>query len=142
MYERDDFGLDGKVAIVTGGGSRDEGIGNGRAATLLMARAGAKVLIVDTELSAAEATVDMIADEGGEASAFAADVTANDDCAAMVAAAVERYGRVDVLDNNVGISSRASVVEESEEKWNQVMEVNVTSMSARHDVSACVRQID
>ena len=128
MYERSDFGLDGKVAIVTGGGSRDEGIGNGRAAAILMARAGARLLIADAHADAAEATVAMIRDEAGEASAFAGDVTAEADCQAMVQTALDRYGRLDVLDNNVGISSRATVVEESPEKWDEVMQVNVTAM--------------
>ncbi len=140
MYEREDFGLDGKVAIVTGGGSRNEGIGNGRAAAVLLARAGARVLVADAMIEAAEATVKMIRVEGGVASAFSADVTASESCRAMVAAAVERFGRLDVLDNNVGISSRATVVEESEQKWQELMTVNVTSMflSAKHAVPAMI----
>ena len=60
----DGLGLDGKVAIVTGGGAADDGIGNGRAAAILLARAGARVLIVDLDLERAERTVAMIADEG------------------------------------------------------------------------------
>src|SRR5436189_842845 len=105
------LGLAGKVAIVTGGGALDDGIGNGRAAAILLARAGARVLVVDLERSRAERTVAMIADEGGTASAFVADVTDEPQAKAMVAAALEQFGRIDCLDNNVGIGGRGSVVD-------------------------------
>src|SRR5246127_4531097 len=108
---RDDpFGLNGKVAIVTGGGALDDGIGNGRAAAILLARAGARVLVVDLERERAERTVAMIAAEGGSAEAFAADVTDEGQVSAMVATTVERLGRLDCLDNNVGIGGRGSVI--------------------------------
>ncbi len=122
------LGLDGKVAIVAGGGARGDGIGNGRAAAILLARAGVRVFVVDREEVLAARTVDMIAAEGGEAAAHGADLTQEDQCAAMVAAAVERFGRLDILDNNVGIGSAASVVDESRDKWEQVMRVNVEVM--------------
>src|SRR2546428_11283199 len=95
--------LAGKVAIVTGAGSRAAGIGNGRAAAILFAREGARVLVVDRSRAAAEATLKMILGEGGKAAVFDADVTRADDCAAMVDDAVRRWGRLDILDNNVGI---------------------------------------
>src|ERR1700688_4431767 len=66
----DDLGLSGKVAIVTGGGAPDDGIGNGRAAAILLARAGARVLVVDIVAEAAAQTVAMIAEEGGTAAPF------------------------------------------------------------------------
>lgn len=140
MTAPDDMGLDGKVAIVTGGGAADDGIGNGRAAAILLARAGARVLVVDRDLAPAERTVEMIGEHGGTGSAFAADVTREADCAAMVAAALERYGRLDVLDNNVGIGSRGSVVTEDVDTWQRVMRVNVDSMflAARHAVPAMI----
>lgn len=121
-------GLDGKVAIVTGGGSRGEGIGNGRAAAALLARSGARVLVVDRDLAAAERTVELVATAGGEAAAFAADVTKEEDCTAMVAEAVRRWGRLDVLDNNVGIGSRARILEETDAAWDTLWRVNVHSM--------------
>lgn len=124
----DDGGLAGRVAIVTGGGAAGEGIGNGRAAAILLARAGSRVLVVDRQLELAERTAAMIAAEGGEAAAHAADVTDEAQCEAMVAAAVERWGRLDFLDNNVGIGSRGSVVETAAESWRRVMQVNVESM--------------
>ncbi len=133
--------LEGKVAIVTGAGSRSDGIGNGRAAAILFAREGAKVLAVDTNAEAAGATVKMITDEGGAASGFTADVTKSDECEAMVAAAVDRYGRLDILDNNVGIGSRGTVLDISEDEWDRVMSVNVKGMmlASRAAIPAMVR---
>ena len=130
--------LAGKVAIVTGAGSRAEGIGNGRAAAILFAREGARVLLVDQNKDAAEATRAIIAGEGGEAATLVADVTRDGDCRAMVDEAVRRWGRLDILDNNVGIGSRGSVVEVGEAEWERVMTVNVTSMmlAGKHAVPA------
>ena len=120
--------LEGKVAIVTGAGSRAEGVGNGKAAAVLFAREGAKVLLVDSTIERAEQTLAMIEAEGGEASVFEADVTDADQCRALADAAVERYGRLDILDNNVGISARSPVTEVTEEEWDHLMAVNVKSM--------------
>ena len=120
--------MEGKVAIVTGAGSSGPGIGNGKAAAVLFAREGAKVLLVDQVLARAEETWEVIRQEGGEASAFEANVINAEDCRRMVEAAVERYGRLDVLDNNVGISRRGTVVEVQEEDWDFVMAVNVKSI--------------
>jgi NAD(P)-dependent dehydrogenase (short-subunit alcohol dehydrogenase family) len=120
--------LQGKVAIVTGAGSSGPGIGNGRATALLFAREGARVVLVDAFAERAEETRGLIGDEGGEAFAVQADVTSLDDCRRMVEAAVERYGRLDILVNNVGISKRGTVLEVTEEEWDRVMEVNVKSM--------------
>src|SRR2546425_901199 len=133
--------LAGKVAIVTGAGSRAAGIGNGRAAAILFAREGARVLVVDRSRAAAEATLKMILGEGGEAAVFDADVTRSDDCAAMVDDAVRRWGRLDILDNNVGISGRGTVVEVSEEDWERVMRVNVTGMmlASKHAIPVLAR---
>ena len=120
--------LEGKVAIVAGAGSRAEGIGNGRAAAVLFAREGARVLLVDQQAEAAERTLAMIRAEGGEAAVFAADVTRAGDCRAMVEEAIRRWGRLDVLDNNVGIGGRGTVVDVDEVEWERVMRVNVTGM--------------
>ena len=133
--------LAGKVAIVTGAGSRGEGIGNGRAAAVLFAREGAKVLLVDQTQKAAEETLEMIRGEKGEAEIFEADVTRSADCEAMVADAVRRWGRLDILDNNVGIGGRATVVEVDEAEWDHLMKVNVTSMmlTSKHAIPAMVK---
>jgi len=137
----DDWGLAGKVAIVTGGGAAGTGIGNGRAAAILLARAGTKVVVVDKALDLADKTVAMIKDDGGEAIAFEADLTRDEDCAAMVKAAVDRFGRLDFLDNNVGIGSRGSVVAETQENWRRVMQVNVETMflASKHAIPAMIR---
>ena len=133
--------LKGKVAIVAGGGASGSVIGNGQATAILFAREGAKVLCADAVLERAQATVDMITKEGGVASALRVDVSKAADCKAMVQAAVERYGRLDILDNNVGISVRADVLEVSEEDWDRVMAVNVKSimLSAKHAIPAMKR---
>ena len=124
----DDEGLAGKVAIISGGGAAGDGIGNGRAAAVLLARAGTKVLVVDRELKLAERTVQMITEEGGTAAAHAADATSEAECKQLVEAAVDRFGRLDFLDNNVGIGSRGSVVDEKPETYRRVMQVNVETM--------------
>ena len=120
--------LENKVAIVTGAGSRAAGIGNGRAAAILFAREGAKVLVVDKNTTAAEDTLAAIKGEGGEAEVFVGDVTSAADCRGMVERVVSRWGRLDILDNNVGIEGQASVVSVAEEDWDRVMTVNVKSM--------------
>ena len=134
--------LRGKVAIVTGAGSRGPGLGNGKAAAILFAREGARVLCVDREVSRAEETVELIRAEGGEAAALAADVTRADECRAMVEAAVARWGGLDVLHNNVGIESRQDLLETTEEEWDQVLEVDLKSvfLATRAAVPAIVER--
>src|SRR5437899_5520015 len=106
----DDLGLAGKVAIVSGGGAKGDGIGNGRAAAILLARAGTKVVVADLDHKLAERTADMIKAEGGVAVAHAGDMTKEAECKWLVDAAVDRWGRLDFLDNNIGIGSRGTVV--------------------------------
>ena len=103
--------LDGKIAIVTGAGSRGPGLGNGKAAAILFAREGARVLCVDQVKARAEETAGLIRAEGGEALAHAADVTRAGECLTMVKAAVDRWGGLDILHNNVGIESRKDLLE-------------------------------
>jgi NAD(P)-dependent dehydrogenase (short-subunit alcohol dehydrogenase family) len=120
--------LAGKVAIVTGAGSRGPGLGNGKAAAILFAREGARVLCVDAEAAHAQATADAIGAEGGVALPWVADVTRADDCRRMVEEALTRWGGLDVLHNNVGIESRASLLETTEQEWDRVMAVDLKSM--------------
>jgi len=124
----DDAGLAGKVALISGGGAAGDGIGNGRAAAILLARSGTKVVVADRDLKLAERTVAMIAAEGGTAAALAADVTIESDCRRLVDLTIDRFGRLDLLDNNVGIGSRGSVVDEKPEQYRRVMQINVESM--------------
>ena len=137
----EDFGLAGKVAIVTGGGAAGDGIGNGRAAAILLARAGARVLVVDRQLDLAQRTAEMIAEDGGVAAAYAADVTDDILCRTMVEAALTQFGRLDLLDNNVGIGSKGSVVDEDPQLWRRVMQVNVESMflASKHAIPAMIQ---
>ena len=121
--------LEGKVAIVTGAGSRGPGIGNGKATAILFAREGAKVLLVDRVPERADETLGIINSEGGEASVFTGNVANVTDCEAIVAAAVERYGKLDILHNNVGIGSAGSVVAMNLDEWDTVMEVNLKSVA-------------
>jgi len=119
--------LEGKVAIVTGAGSRGPGVGNGKAVAILFAREGAKVLCVDLVEERAQETVDAIHAEGGVASGFAADVSASESCDAMVSAAIDRYGHLEILHNNVGIGSGQGLGAITAEDWDRVMAVNVRS---------------
>jgi len=120
--------LKDKVALVFGAGSVGPGWGNGKAAAVAYARAGARVVAIDLTREAAAATGDLIAAEGLQAIAVAADATLLADVQLAVAAALEAYGRVDILHNNVGITSQGGPVETSEEVWDRVMTVNVKSM--------------
>ena len=140
-HPEDDEGLEGKVAIVSGGGAAGDGIGNGRAAAILLARAGTRVLVADRDKKLAERTAEMIKAEGGHAIAHAADVTKEKDCRDLVDAAVDHWGRLDFLDNNVGIGSRGTIVEEKPDEYRRVMQVNVETMFllSKHAVPAMIK---
>jgi len=120
--------LQGKVALVTGAGSCGPGWGNGKATAVLFAREGARVFAVDRNLEAARETEAILRGEGSEGTAYAADVSVAAEVEAMVAACLERYGRIDVLHNNVGILDVGGPVELSEEQWDRLFAVNVKSM--------------
>ncbi len=120
--------LEGRVAIITGAGSSGPGLGTGKAASILFAREGAKVLLVDRNPRAAEETLATIREEGGEASVFGADVTLAADCEAIAEAVAERYGAVHILFNNVGITGPGSPTDVEESVWDNVMDVNLKSM--------------
>ena len=120
--------LEGKVAVVTGAGAQGSIMGNGKASAILFAREGARVLLIDVVEERAQETLEVITSEGGEASVFVADVSKAADCKALVDAAVQRWGKLDILHNNVGISSSGTVVEVSEEEWDRIMTVNLKSM--------------
>ncbi len=119
--------LEGKVVLITGAASRGEGIGTGKAMSLLAAREGARVLLVNRNAERAEELQQEIAEEGGEAAVFAGDVTKAADADAMVQAAEREFGRLDVLCNNVGGGRRANAAEVSDEDWQHVLDLNLTS---------------
>lgn len=119
-----------KVAVVVGAGQTPGSeIGNGRATALLFAREGARVLAVDRDLSSAAETEAMIREEGGEAAALQADIVSEPQCRAIADAARERYGRIDVLHNNVGIGSGdAPAIDLEEDAWRLILDTNLTGM--------------
>jgi len=123
--------LKDKVAIVVGAGqSPGEGVGNGRATALTFAREGAKVLCVDYNLGSAEETVDMIKKNQGTAAAFKADVTKESDIKAFVADAHKRWGKIDILHNNVGVSisgGDAELLSITEEAFDRCVAINLKS---------------
>ena len=122
--------LEGKVAIVTGAGATGSGefVGIGQAISLLFARQGAKVLLVDRDEKNAEITLGQIKEEGGDATVCVGDVTDIDSCEAMTESAMRAYGKVNVLVNNVGISGPRLVTDVEEEFWDTVMDVNLKSV--------------
>ena len=130
--------LKDKIAIVIGAGqSPGEGMGNGRATVLRFAQEGAKVLAVDNNLGSAEETVAMVKQAGGECVAYAADVTREKALAEMVAAARERWGRIDILHYNVGVSiagGDAPIEKISEEAFDRIATINLRGaiMACKH----------
>jgi len=136
--------LEDKAAIVVGAGQTEgDTIGNGRATAILFAREGARVLVVDRRLDSASETVRMIEAEGGEAHAFAADATHEPDCEALIARAVELFGRIDVLHNNVGIGGADSGPAHVDvEAWDRILSVNLKSavLPTKHVLPVMRRQ--
>ncbi|MEZ5265123.1 MAG: SDR family NAD(P)-dependent oxidoreductase [Acidimicrobiales bacterium] len=132
--------LAGRVVVVVGGGQQPgETIGNGRATAVLAARHGASVLVVDHQLERALGTARQIAAEGGTASTFAADITDEEQCRAIVATATERYGRLDCLQNNVGMSLAAGDAVPTEltvEAFDRLVDINLKGMwlTCKHTV--------
>jgi len=115
--------LDGKVALITGAGS-----GMGRAAAELFAREGARVVVSDLAGEAGTATVDAVRAAGGEARFVRADVSRWDDCVAMVRAATDAYGRLDVLYNNAAIQMSGRLVDTTEEMWDVTIATNLSAI--------------
>lgn len=134
--------LKGKTALVVGAGSIGPGWGNGKATAVTFARQGAQVFCVDRNGDAAQETVDIIMSEGGSAMAFTADVSRAGEVEAMVAACLKVYGRIDVLDNNVGIAETGGVVEVLEEIWDRVFAVNLKSayLAMKHVIPVMEKQ--
>ncbi|MFT5446706.1 MAG: NAD(P)-dependent dehydrogenase (short-subunit alcohol dehydrogenase family) [Gammaproteobacteria bacterium] len=125
--------LGGKIAMVVGAGqSPGQGVGNGRATALLFGREGATVVCVDRSLDAAEETAELIRIEGNAASAFAADITYEEQIKNAVAAALEQHKRIDVLHNNVGVSLAGgdSILEDlTEQAFDTVFAINLRGMA-------------
>ncbi|MBB3018155.1 hypothetical protein FHR70_001195 [Microvirga lupini] len=117
--------LKGKTAIVFGAGSSGKGWGNGKAAALAYAREGARVACIDLIREAAEETASIIAKEGGEAAAIAADVTDTDSVVAAVSQVATFFGRINILHNNVGVAHMGGPVELTEEQFEAALTLNI-----------------
>jgi NAD(P)-dependent dehydrogenase (short-subunit alcohol dehydrogenase family) len=129
--------VEGKVAIVTGAGSTPgPGIGTGRASAAVLAREGASVLLVDLYAERAEETRQLILADGGQAEIFGADVSKAAGARAMVDAALQHFGTVDILVNNIGRAQVGTVVDTTEEAWDQAMDVNLRTafLASKHAV--------
>jgi NAD(P)-dependent dehydrogenase (short-subunit alcohol dehydrogenase family) len=122
--------LTGKIAVVVGAGQTPGStIGNGRATALRFAQEGATVLCVDRVLESAQETVSLISDKGGNASALLADITLESDCEAITKTCVERYQRLDILHNNVGIGrGDRGVTSMTEQVWDDIFTTNVKAV--------------
>ena len=120
--------LNGKVAIVTGAGSRGDVLGNGQATAILFAREGAKVMLVDSSQENLDRTRQHIESAKGHCVTYLGDVTNADTCSNIVKNTTDLYGKLDILHNNVGIGGSGNVVEVSEGDWDRVLEVNIKSM--------------
>jgi NAD(P)-dependent dehydrogenase (short-subunit alcohol dehydrogenase family) len=131
-----------KVVLVLGAGSAGPGWGNGKAAAVLYAREGAKLVAVDVRESAAQETADIVATDGGEAIAFAGDVTDEVQIQRIVAETLTRFGRIDVLHNNVGITDIGELEDITKERWQRVMDINLTGamLATKAVVPAMLRQ--
>ncbi|WP_349607721.1 SDR family NAD(P)-dependent oxidoreductase [Cupriavidus sp. DF5525] len=138
--------LEGKVAVVIGAGqSPGEGVGNGRAAAMRFAREGARVLAVDRRLESAEETAELIRAEGFECVSFAADVTREEDLARAMAEATQKWGSLDVLHNNVGVSiagGDADLLDITEDNFDNVCRINLrgTVFACKHAVAIMRKQ--
>lgn len=122
--------LDGKVAIVVGAGQTPgQTIGNGRATAIRFSEEGAQVMLVDRDPESAAQTLEMVRERGGEGSIFIADVTLEAECEAMNSACVDRYGRIDILHNNVGIGTGdRGATSITEEVWDRIFTTNVKAI--------------
>jgi NAD(P)-dependent dehydrogenase (short-subunit alcohol dehydrogenase family) len=121
--------VEGKVAIVTGAGSTPgSGMATGRACAIVLAREGARVLLADINPGRAEETRAIIGGEGGTAAVFAGDMTRAADCDAMVRAAVDAFGTLDILVNNIGVAVAGNVVDTSEADWDRVLNLSLKTM--------------
>ena len=133
--------LQGKVAIVTGGGGTSgAGLGIGQAISVVLAREGVSVLLVDKVPENADVTLHTIEGDGGQAAVFVGDVSRESDCEAMVRTAVERFGGVDILVNNAAITRHAPIVDTTMELYEAVIGVNLTGafMACKFAVPALI----
>lgn len=129
--------LEGKVALITGAGS-----GIGRATTILFAKNGAKVVVVDVDSQEGEETVKMIRDAGGDTIFVQADVSKATDTEKMIKITVEKYGKLDIIFNNAGILTGGPLIDTTEETWDRVIDVNLKGvfLGSKYAVAQMMKQ--
>ena len=134
--------LQNRIAIVTGAGSVGPGWGNGRATCVRFAEEGAKIFAIDRDPDKTAETVERVTAVGGEIVTYQCDVTSNESVAAMVKACVDRFGRIDVLVNNVGGSAHGGPVDMPEEVWDAQVDYNLKSvfLTCKHVLPIMERQ--
>lgn len=134
--------LKDKVVLVFGAGSSGEGWGNGKATAALFAQEGARVVGVDLNLSAVEETQARLREMGHEIEALSADVTNSGQVEAVVKHTVEKYGRIDILQNNVGVTKMGDPIQLSEEDWQFSLDTNLTGvfLTCKHVLPVMVQQ--
>ncbi|MCX5042403.1 SDR family oxidoreductase [Aldersonia sp. NBC_00410] len=120
--------LDGKIALVFGAGTAPDGWSNGGAIALTYARAGATVICGDIDIAAATRTADCITADGGDATDLQVDITTEDSVAAAVSTVIDRYHRVDIVHNNVGVTQMGSPVDLTTEQWRRALDINLTGV--------------
>lgn len=126
--------LNGKIALVVGGGGVEDGWGNGKAAAVLFAREGAHVVAVDRDQDAVEVTRAAIAHEGGHCDAIVCNATNSSDVREMVEQIIQRHSRIDILHHNVGAAILGDPIALAEEDWHRAVDLNLTSafLVAKH----------
>ncbi|MFJ5859909.1 SDR family NAD(P)-dependent oxidoreductase [Pseudarthrobacter sp. NPDC092439] len=134
--------LHGKIALVVGAGSSGPGMGNGKATALAFAREGATVVCTDVNEAAAKETSDLIMAEGGQTRHLAFDIADSAAVSSAVASVIDEFGRIDVLDNNVGIAKVGGVVELEETEWDRVHAINLKGpfLTMKHVIPHMVAQ--
>lgn len=120
--------LAGKIALVTGAGAMKDGMGNGKATAIRLAQEGATICALDRDLAAAQHTCDLIVAEGGQAIALAADVTDEEQVKSAVAQCLDRLGRIDILQNNVGILKTGGAMDSTVADWDLLVHVNMKAV--------------
>lgn len=116
------------MALVVGAGSMNGGLGNGKATAIRMAQEGALVCALDRNMEAAQETCDLISDEGGEAIPIVADVTQESEIANAVSACLGHFGKIDILQNNVGILKSGGAMDSTVQDWDLLVDVNMKAV--------------
>ena len=122
----DEVGLEGKVAVVTGAGSKGGGMGTGKATAVLLARAGARVALVDRHADRLAETAELIASEGGTTTSVLADLATAAQCDVVADAVIEAFGGIDIVVHNAAAFAGGSLADTTQEVFDELVAVNLT----------------